>query len=110
MQDQPAEFSRALRLGDEIASAPVRQLYKRYVRLVSGMHDEIEARASAVEVRLFFRSELVCRLVPYRELFHVQVGDGQAWETRVRSEESFLDTMDRTLQRFLALRTSSETA
>jgi hypothetical protein len=65
------------------------------------VHGEIDVQTTRVEIRFFFRSQFLCRVSPYRELFHVQVGDTPAWETRVRSEAGFNETMDRALQRFL---------
>jgi len=35
------------------------------------------------------------------------VGDHPVWETRVRNEETYLETTDRTLQRFLQIHASS---
>ena len=69
--------------------------------MVGELHPDVESRASAVEARFFFNRELLCRVVPYRELFHVQIGEDNAWETRVRNEAGFLDAVDRTVQRFL---------
>jgi len=71
------------------------------------MSQDIDVRVSAVELRAFYRDELLCRVVPYRELFHVLVGDHPVWETRVRNEETYLETTDRTLQRFLQIHASS---
>ena len=66
-----------------------------------GLHGDIHVQATSVEIVFSFRDRLLCRLAPYRELFHVQVGGNPGWETRVRSETGFLDTVDRTLERFL---------
>lgn len=97
-------FPQAARLGDQISDGAVSKLFYRYLESVGGMHDDIAEKTSSVEIRLFFGDELVCRLVPYRELFHVQIGDGSVWETRVRNEAMFEDTLDHTLHRFLELR------
>jgi hypothetical protein len=85
----------------------VKALFDRFVDTYANLHDDIRVQTTSVEVRFFYKDEFLCRLAPYRELFHVQVGEGPAWETRVRSEASFLDTIDRALQRFLRVYATS---
>jgi hypothetical protein len=89
------------RLADEIEDRPVKVLFERFVETYTNVHDEIRAQETNVEIRFFYKDDFLCRVAPYRELFHVQVGDGPIWETRVRTEASFRDTVDRALQRFL---------
>ncbi len=92
---------KADRLASEIENKTARALFGRFVQTYSSVHDDIRVEATSVEIRFFYNDEFLCRLAPYRELFHVQVGDEPAWETRVRTEAGFLDTLDRALQRFL---------
>lgn len=101
MRSTNRERLRATQLGDEISQGAVADLFRRYVGVVGDLHPQVESRASAVEARFFFNQRLLCRVVPYRELFHVQIGDQHAWETRVRNEAGFLEAVDRTVQRFL---------
>ena len=98
MNDSTRESSRLAR---EISDRPVRALFERFVVTCTGLHGDIHVQATSVEIVFSFRDRLLCRLAPYRELFHVQVGGNPGWETRVRSETGFLDTVDRTLERFL---------
>jgi hypothetical protein len=100
---QQQDYTRAAQLGDEIAEAPVRALYHRYLAAVEGLHDGVIVQSSSVEVRVSFQGHLLCRIVPYRELFHVQIGDTPAWESRIRSESGVCEAVDHTLSRFLRL-------
>lgn len=89
------------RLAREISDRPVRALFERFVNTWSTIHDDVHIQSTSVELRFFYKDRFLCRLAPYRELFHVQVGEDPGWECRVRSEEGFADTMDRALERFL---------
>jgi len=88
-------------LSQEIADRVVKALFERFVSIYSGLHDDIRVQASSVEIRFFFRDEFLCRLAPYRDLFHAQVGESPVWETRVRTEVGFMETLDRSLRCFL---------
>jgi hypothetical protein len=87
--------------GDVIANQRVREWYRRFLDAVCSVHDDVILRTTRAEVRVFWGDALLCRVVPYRELFHVQVGEGDVWEIRVRNEGGYLDTLDRVLERFL---------
>jgi hypothetical protein len=54
-----------------------------------------------MEARAFFGDTFLCRVVAYRQLFHVLVGDESAWETRVRDSAGYAAALDRVLSRFL---------
>jgi hypothetical protein len=92
--------------GDVIAVPDVRALYDRFVAGIRGIHGEMEVRPARLESRILYRGSLVCRVIPYRELFHVQVGGEPVWETRIRDAAGCADTLDRILARFLELHTS----
>lgn len=94
-------------LASEITDKVVKTLFDRFVATYSRVHEEIDVQVTRVEIRFFFKNEFLCRLAPYRELFHVQVGEAPAWETRVRTETGFNETMDRALHRFLAVYATS---
>ncbi len=87
--------------GEVIVDQRLRNLYRRFLGALLDFHDEITMEITRVEVRVFFGNVLLCRVVPYRELFHVQIGEENAWEIRVRHEAACLDTLDRALVRFL---------
>ncbi len=99
----PSEYDQVRRLADGIGDRSIRALFDRFVDICLNIHDEIRVDATSVEIRFFFRDEFLLRVVPYRDLFHVQVGEIAEWETRVRTEPGFLETVDRTLDRFLTL-------
>jgi hypothetical protein len=96
------------RLANSIADRAVRALFERFVETYSGLHNEIRVHAGSVELRFFYRSKFLCRLAPYRDLFHVQIGEAPAWETRVRSETGLLDAVDVALRHFLGVYAASE--
>ena len=98
-----AESNRLAELGNGIRDVSTRRFFGRFVRSLVHVHEAIELQTSRVEVRFFYDGAFICRLVPYRELFHVQIGEDPAWETRVRSEKSYIDAFDRTLEYFLRM-------
>jgi hypothetical protein len=87
--------------GDLIADRKVRELYHRFLDAICGIHDEIKLRTMRLESRVYLGDILLCRVVPYRELFHVQVGAKNPWEIRVREAASCFDTLDGVLAEFL---------
>jgi hypothetical protein len=99
--NSPSDSRETQTLASEIADRDVRALFDRFVETYSNLHGEIRVQATSVEIRFFYKDEFLCRLAPYRELFHVQVGDKPVWETRVRTRAGFQDTIDRALRRFL---------
>jgi len=96
-------------LGDVIASANVRQLYHALLETLVSLHDGVALRHSAVDVRAEFRGRTFCRIVPYRELVHLQVGEAPVWEVRVRDEVEYLEAVDRILGVFTRLAASAAT-
>jgi len=91
----------SVRLANEIADRAVRGLFERFIDACSGFSESIEVEANSVEARFFYSGQFLCRVAPYRDLFHVQIGESPSWETRVRSEAGFLDAVDKALQLFL---------
>jgi hypothetical protein len=70
-------------------------------RVLAGLHSEVRVVETAAEIRAEFRGASLCRLVPYRELVHVQVGEHPTWETRLRSPGEYPDVVDRIVRAFL---------
>ncbi len=87
--------------GSLIADPTVRELHGKFRDAIHDMHDEVRIEATRFEWRALFRDALLCRVVPYRELFHVQVGKKVVWETRVRDASSCLAALHRALGEFL---------
>jgi hypothetical protein len=89
-------------LDEVIADRVVRGLYRRLIALVSALHDDVRVEESDVDVRVAFGDHALCRMVPYRELVHVQIGADGTWETRVRDEQGYRVLADRLLREFVA--------
>jgi len=62
---------------------------------------------SGVELRADFENHLFCRVVPYRELLHIQVGTDPTWEIRVRDRAAYAGAVDRIFREFLRLAAKS---
>jgi hypothetical protein len=92
-----------LSLSEEITDGPVKKLFQRFFADLTGVHDDIRLGTTAVEVRAYYQDILLCRAVPYRELFHMQIGESPTWEIRVRNETGFFEAFDRVLVRFLSI-------
>lgn len=86
-----------------IADPMVRELYYRFLTTVSDIDDEVRVEPARLDLKVFWKDSLLCRVAPYRELFHVQVGKDDLWETRVRSRRGCIEALDRVLARFLGL-------
>ncbi len=65
------------------------------------LHSEVRVVETSMELRAEFRGVAICRVVPYRELLHIQVGHDPMWETRLRSAREFPQVMDRVVRAFL---------
>ena len=86
-----------------IADPVVRELYYRFLASVRDIHDEVRVEPARLDLKIFWKDSLLCRVAPYRELFHVQVGKDDLWETRVRNHKGCVEAVDRVLVRFLGL-------
>ena len=91
------------RLGDVITDGAVRGYYREVVKHLENLHGDVAVRKSEIDLRAEFAGRTICRIVPYRELLHIQVGDSVVWETRVRTESGFMEAMGRILEAFLRL-------
>jgi hypothetical protein len=91
--------------GPEVPSshAHVRDLCARLVEDLGALHREVEVVGTGVDIRAEFRGRTLCRLVPYRELVHIQVGDSPVWEARIRNERDYLEAVDMMLRAFVRM-------
>ena len=89
--------------GDVITNASVRALFHELIEILSNLHGDVVMHRSPVDVRTEFNGRTICRIVPYRELIHLQVGDAPVWEVRIRDEAGYLEAVDRILVVFLSL-------
>lgn len=102
MQRVGIAYKRASGLDDVISDHRLKGLYLRFIRHLSRLHDSIKVESTSVEVRVFYLDKLICRVVPYRELFHVQIGEWPTWEIRVRDEGGYAESLDRAIEYFLS--------
>jgi hypothetical protein len=92
---------RAPRLADNITDQSVRDIYARMLGVLRNLHDDVEVNESNVDVRASCGATFICRLVPYRELIHAQIGGSPKWEIRIRSENDSNEAIERILGTFL---------
>jgi hypothetical protein len=69
--------------------------------LLPRLHSGVTVCETPYELLVQFREKSLCRVVPYRELLHVQVGQDPVWETRIRSAREWPEVMDRIVRVFL---------
>lgn len=101
-QAPPSHVPPAVRaLADTIADAGARERFVRLVTEVGRLHPGVDVTVTGVDVRAEFNGGTLCRIVPYRELIHVQVGEDPMWETRVRTDAGYLAALDRIVDAFL---------
>lgn len=90
-------------LSKAITDSRLQEIYLDCIASVSALHDEVTHTVTGLEVRFFFRGALLARVVPYRELLHIHIGDAPGWEVRVRDEQGYSETLDLILHHFLRI-------
>ena len=90
-------------LADVITDQSVRSMYGSLVECLESLHGSVRVKESGIELRAEFENNLLCRVVPYRELLHIQVGKDPTWEVRVRDRSGYAGAVDRILREFLRL-------
>jgi hypothetical protein len=88
-------------LSDVVADPVVARLLADLRAALPRLHGEVRVTETPVDLRAEFRGALVCRVVPYRELLHIQVGENPMWETRLRTAYEFPHVVDRIVRTFL---------
>jgi hypothetical protein len=88
-------------LADVVADRAVARVVGDLRVALARLHGDVRVVETEVELRAEFRGVIICRVVPYRELLHVQVGQNPTWETRLRSAGEFPDVMHRIVRAFL---------
>jgi hypothetical protein len=89
------------RLSETVGDAAVRERFVQLVGDVMRLHQDVSVTLSGIDVRAEFSGRTLCRIVPYRELIHVQVGEDPVWETRMRSESGYAESVHRIVDEFL---------
>lgn len=71
-------------LADVVADRALAHRLDELRAALARLHSEVIVTETSMELQAEFRGVRFCRVVPYRELLHIQVGDNPTWETRVR--------------------------
>lgn len=90
-------------LVEAVASPALGRLVDDLRVALGNLHGEVRVVESSLELRAEFRGVDICRVVPYRDVLHIQVGQHPLWETRLRRAEEFPQVMDRIVRVFLGL-------
>lgn len=89
--------------GDVIANVAVRGFFHELIEIISSLHEDVDVHHSPVDIRAEYAGKCICRIVPYRELVHLHIGESPVWEVRVRDEAGHLEAVDRILDVYLSL-------
>ena len=91
------------KLGDVIANATIRGFFYELIAILTNLHEDVEVQHGPVDIRAEYAGKSICRVVPYRELIHLHIGESPTWEVRVRDETGYLDAVDRILDGYLSV-------
>jgi hypothetical protein len=89
------------RFGDVIDNVTIRGYFHELIDILRGLHEDVAVHLGPVDIRVEYASRTICRVVPYRELIHIHIGDAPVWEVRVRNEAGYLEAVDGILDVFL---------
>jgi hypothetical protein len=99
-----AEVSTSVRaLAERFEVPEVKALFLRLADDLNRLHGDVTVSVSDIDLRADAAGRPLCRLVPYRELIHVQVGDGPTWESRVRESGGYYQAVDMIVATLLQL-------
>ena len=91
------------KLGDVIANVTVRGFFFELLGILQDLHEDVVVQHGPVDIRAEYLDKCICRIVPYRELVHLHIGESPVWEVRIRDEAGYLDAVDRILDVYLSL-------
>ncbi len=86
---------------DQFDDPAVARLYVDLVEFIGNLDDRVEIDDNGVDVRAQFAGETLARVVPYRELMHVSIGEEPVWEARLRDHRGWMEAADRVLEVFV---------
>jgi hypothetical protein len=90
-------------LADAVGNPAVGRLVDVLRTALGRLHGDVHVVESSLELRAEFRGANICRVVPYRDVLHIQVGQDPLWETRLRNTAEFPEVMDRIVRAFLRI-------
>lgn len=102
-QEQRPDSPPPDRFGEIITDSSVRGYYREIIDHLRKLHEGVTVSYCDVDVRAEYGGRLICRIVPYRELLHIQIGHSPVWEVRVKNETGFMEAMGHILETFLKL-------
>ena len=82
-------------LAEVVANPALARLVDDLRVALARLHGDVRLVETSMELRAEFHGVAICRVVPYRELLHIQVGEDPMWETRLRKASEFPQVMDR---------------
>lgn len=88
-------------LAEVVANPALARLVDDLRVALARLHGDVRVVETSMELRAEFHGVAICRVVPYRELLHIQVGQDPMWETRLRKASEFPPVMDRIVRDFL---------
>jgi hypothetical protein len=88
-------------LAEVVANPALARLVDDLRVALARLHSDVRVMETSMELRAEFHGVAICRVVPYRELLHIQVGEDPMWEARVRKANEFPQVMDRVVRAFL---------
>ena len=103
MQRTAPGHPQALKLGRNILDSRVRRIYEDILSNIESLDEDVRLECNNIEVRAHLDDEMICLVVPYRELVHVKIGEGEVREIRIREDSEYAEAVDMILKRFLEL-------
>ncbi len=97
------ELHRVSKLAGSMRESGLKELFREMCSKVSLLHADMKLDISSVEVRAYLWNSPVCRLVPYPELLHVQVGREPVWDLRLKDRKTYFRAIDRVLEEYLQI-------
>ncbi len=88
-------------LAEVVANQALARLVGDLRVALARLHSDVRVVETSLELRAEYHGVVICRVVPYRELLHIQVGQDPMWEARLRRANEFPQVLDRIVRVFL---------
>lgn len=103
MQHALMSMPQVSNLVEKLSSGYLKSLFSELISHLAALNEMVEVRSCDFEVRIELSNNLICRIVPYRELLHIQVGDRPGWEVRIRDEQGYFEALDMCISQYLKM-------
>jgi hypothetical protein len=87
--------------GDVIARPDVAGMVGELREAIVRLHSGVRVVESPLDLSAEFRGVTFCRITPYRELIHIQIGQDPMWEARLRTAGELPEVTARVVRAFL---------